>query len=322
MKKQIRILSEKVLNLKDSITTEEATKTSFILPLFQILGYDIFNPNELGAEIISDIGAKKGEKVDYVLYKDKNPIIIIECKKHSEDLNSHVNQLIRYYHTSKVKFSLLTNGLEYRFFTDLEETNIMDSNPFFSFNIANFTESDLDTLILFSKNVFNLTDITTVAENLKYLSKIKNVVLSELDSPSKEFCELLIRKVYDGRITSKVMESYTKLITTALCELFPKEISIKEDSGVITTEEELNFYKRIIDTFPEYSKQLSYKDFKGHFSIIMNGSSRQVVAKAQFNGKKKYVILFKGDEEIRKEYTELTTEDLDNILNKILEFKN
>lgn len=323
MKKQIRILSEKILKLKETINTEEATKTSFILPLFQILGYDIFNPQELAAEVISDIGSKKGEKVDYVLFKDKSPIIVVECKKWSEDLNSHINQLIRYYHTSKVKFGLLTNGIEYRFFTDLEQSNIMDQEPFFKFNILDFTENDLDTLILFSKNSFTEKNIISTAENLKYLSKIKNVILNELQNPSKEFSDLLIRKIYGGRITTKVFESYSSLINKALEELFPKE-SIEEEKGssIITTDEELTFYNFIIKEFPEYTPQLSYKDFKGHFSVIINGSSRQCVAKAHFNGKKKYIVLFDGDNEIKKEYVELTSDDLALILKKIEQFNN
>lgn len=321
MKKQIRILSEKILKLKETINTEEATKTAFILPLFQILGYDIFNPQELAAEVISDIGGKKGEKVDYVLFKDKSPIIIVECKKWGEDLNSHINQLIRYYHTSKVKFGLLTNGIEYRFFTDLDKSNVMDQEPFFIFNILNFTENDLDILLLFCKNAFAEKNIISAAEELKYLSKIKNVILSELQSPSKEFSDLLIRKIYDGRVTTKIFESYNNLINKALGELFQKEVIEEEKcSSIITTEEEIAFYNKIVESFPNYSTRLSYKDFKGHFSVIVEGYSRRCVAKAHFNGKKKYIVLFDGDNEIKKEYIELTGDDLLLISKKIEEY--
>jgi len=322
MKKQIRVLSEKILKLQNDIKTEEATKTSFILPLLQILGYDIFNPQELMAEAVSDIGAKKGEKVDYLLCKDKSPILIIECKKWTENLNSHVSQLVRYFHTSKSKFSLLTNGIEYQFFSDLDQPNIMDTIPFFTFNLLNFNESDLDNLILFSKSSFSEPTITELAESLKYLSKIKNVILKELSEPSKEFSELIIRQVYSGRLTAKTFTSYNNLILKSLSELFPKENVVSEEieSGVVTTDEELAFYNEIIDKFPEYKNDLSYKDFKGHFSILFKGHTRQCVAKALFNTKKKYYILFSEDGEIKQEFKGITDEDLLLIRNKIEEF--
>ena len=34
----------RIPKLKESISTEEATKTSLIMPFFQLLGYDVFNP--------------------------------------------------------------------------------------------------------------------------------------------------------------------------------------------------------------------------------------------------------------------------------------
>lgn len=58
----IKQLSQRIATLKDSIQTEEATKTSFVMPFFQALGYDIFNPMEFCHEYTADVGIKKGEK--------------------------------------------------------------------------------------------------------------------------------------------------------------------------------------------------------------------------------------------------------------------
>lgn len=314
---QIRILSEKIVSLKETITTEEATKTSFVLPLLQILGYDIFNPKELLPECVSDIGGKKGEKVDYLLYKDNNPILIIECKKWSEDLNLHINQLIRYYHTSKVKFGLLTNGLEYHFFTDLDQANIMDTVPFFSFNILKFSDSDVNNFIKFSKKSYDIDSIILMAENLKYLSKCKNIILKELHSPSNEFIKLISKQIYSGRFTQNINDKFKNLINTALIELFPPVINVEEEkSKIITTEEELELYNEILACLPEYKHILSYKDFKGHFSIILNNSTRQCILKALFNTKKKYVILIDGENELKLEY------NVDLIINSLPIIKN
>lgn len=72
---QLKQFSKRVDTLKDSIQTEEATKTAIIMPFFSMLGYDVFNPQEFVPEYTADVGIKKGEKVDYAIMKDDTPVI-------------------------------------------------------------------------------------------------------------------------------------------------------------------------------------------------------------------------------------------------------
>ena len=134
-------LARRVANLKNSIATEEATKNAFIMPFIQMLGYDVFNPMEVIPEMDCDIAKKKGEKIDYAIMKDGEPIMLIECKHWAQDLNLHDNQLQRYYVASKAKFGVLTNGIVYRFYTDLDNLNIMDNTPFLEVDFENLKES-------------------------------------------------------------------------------------------------------------------------------------------------------------------------------------
>lgn len=127
----IKQFSERVSMLKDTVSTEEATKMSLVVPLFQLLGYDVFNPSEFCPEYIADVGIKKGEKVDYAILENGQPIILVECKSCSEQLDKHSSQLFRYSDFS-AKFGILTNGVISRFYTDLEESNKMDLVPFWS----------------------------------------------------------------------------------------------------------------------------------------------------------------------------------------------
>lgn len=306
-RQQIRLLSEEVLSQKSIILTEQATKNSFILPFIQHLEYNIFDSRELLAEAVSDIGSKKGEKVDYQIIKDGNPIFIMECKKWSENLDNHKNQLIRYFHTSKVRIAILTNGLEYRFFTDLEQPNILDPEPFFTFDILNFTDTDLDNLDFFTKSKYTQESILHHALKLKYIFKIKNSLAQELNSPSKEFTTLFMQRVYTGEITDKMYIEFAGIIKAALKEfLLEGEIDpITEDEAkVITTEEELAFFTNVVDLVPQHSNILTFKDYVGHFSVLVNGNQRQCVCKALFNKKKKYILVFAGDgHEIKMPFT-------------------
>ena len=118
LKTKLEQLHQRVDNLKEQIQTEEATKNAFIMPFIQILGYDIFNPIEVIPEFVCDIGTKKGEKVDYMIMKDGEPILVIECKHWRENADAHNSQLLRYYHVSKARFGILTNGIIYNFYTE------------------------------------------------------------------------------------------------------------------------------------------------------------------------------------------------------------
>ena len=63
---QLNNCSNRTQQLKSQLITEESTKTSLIMPFFQMLGYDIFNPLEFCPEYTADVGIKKGEKVIFL----------------------------------------------------------------------------------------------------------------------------------------------------------------------------------------------------------------------------------------------------------------
>jgi hypothetical protein len=137
---ELKQFSKIVETRKESIQTEEATKTSVIMPFFSLLGYDVFDPNEFSPEYVADVGIKKGEKVDYAILKDGKPLILIEAKSINEQLQKHDSQLFRYFGTSKAKFAILTNGQIYQFFTDLEASNRMDEKPFLEIDLLDIKE--------------------------------------------------------------------------------------------------------------------------------------------------------------------------------------
>ena len=116
LKTKLEQLYSRVESLKDQIKTEEATKNAFIMPFLQILGYDVFNPTEVIPEFVADIGTKKGEKVDYVIKKDDQVILIVECKHWKDNVEAYTSQLHRYYHVTDTRFAIITNGIVYNFF--------------------------------------------------------------------------------------------------------------------------------------------------------------------------------------------------------------
>lgn len=344
-KDQIKIIGERVVKLKEQITTEEATKNAFIMPFIQSLGYDVFNPTEVVPEFTCDIGMKKGEKIDYAIFKDEVPIILVECKHWEQDLNLHDNQLLRYFHVSKAKFGLLTNGIIYRFYSDLVEANKMDEKPFLEFNITEIKDNQIEELKKFHKSYFDAESIVNTASELKYSSELKQLISQELNSPSPEFVKYFAKQVYPSIITAKVLEQFTNLtkksaqilisdlITDRLNSALNKEkettteketaitIEKKEtESKVETTEEEIEGFL-IIKTILRKKidvKRIVYRDAKSYFAILLDDNNRKTICRLYLNGSKKYfVILDESKKEVKNEIE--TLDDLFDFSEKLFE---
>lgn len=224
---QIKTLSSRIERIKDNVQTEEATKTSLIMPLIQALGYDIFNPEELVPEFIADVGIKKGEKIDYAIMENGNPVILIEAKSVHEKLLKHDSQLFRYFGTTKAKFAILTNGIEYKFFTDLEEPNKMDEKPFFIFNLLEIRENHFLELAKFRKNFFNVENVLTTASELKYTNEIKKFLTQQWDEPNEDFIKFVLSDIYQGVKTKKVIDNFRDIVRKSLNQFVNEKVNDK-----------------------------------------------------------------------------------------------
>lgn len=232
-KDQILQLAERIQKQKDSIATEEATKTAFIMPMIAALGYDVFNPFEVIPELDCDLIKKKGEKIDYAIMKDESPIILIECKHCKQNLNLHDTQLQKYFVASKARFGVLTNGIEYRFYTDLEKINIMDEKPFLIVDMLELSDADIEQLKKFHKSYYNEEDVLSTANELKYTTEIKSILNNEFSSPTPEFIRFFARQAYtSGQITSKVIDMFTPLVKKSISSIINDIISDRLNTAI------------------------------------------------------------------------------------------
>ena len=196
MKNSIKTLAERIIQTQSVIMTEEATKNAYIMPFFQLLGYDVFNPLEFIPEYTADVGIKKGEKVDYAIVLNDQPAILVECKTCGNELCvDNESQLLRYFHTSKAKFGILTNGIVYKFFTDLAEANKMDMRPFLEINILEYDKINYSELEKFSKANFDAENIRRTADLLKCSNSIKQILNEEFTEPSDELLRIIFARM-------------------------------------------------------------------------------------------------------------------------------
>jgi len=333
---RIKEIATRIPKQISHIQTEEATKNAFVMPFIGALGYDVFNPLEVIPEFTADTGSKKGEKVDYVVKKDNDIIILIECKWSGAELHiNHASQLYRYFSVTEARFAILTNGINYQFYSDIDEPNKMDSKPFFEFNVLHFEDHQINELKKFTKSAFSLDDILTTASTLKYTSAIKKILEEELQSPSEPFVRFFASRIYDGRITQSVMEQFTQIVKVARNQFINERLNERlksalsanesanntepeknaigaenESSEIETTQEERDGYnvvkailREVIDV-----RRVHMRDAKSYCAILLDDNNRKPICRLHFNYKQKYIGVFSGKNEER-----LEIDDVDDI---------
>lgn len=217
-KDQLMQLSDKIDKQKDNIATEEATKTSFIMPMIAALGYDVFNPFEVVPEMDCDL-TKRGDKIDYAIMKDDTPILLIECKHCKQNLDLHSTQLAKYYAASNARFGVLTNGIEYRFYADLEKQNIMDEKPFLVVNMIDLSDTDIEQLKKFHKSYYNEQEILSTAQELQITIQVKELLNKNFQNPDDEFTRYFVRCINDWKSNAKMIEQYRPIVKKSIASV-------------------------------------------------------------------------------------------------------
>lgn len=324
---KLAAMAKKVRQDKAAVQTEEATKTSLIMPFIAtVLGYDVFNLNEVVPEFIADVGLKKGEKIDYAILRDGQVQMLIECKKVGEPLSlENASQLFRYFHVTTARIACLTNGEEYRFYTDLDAPNKMDEKPFLVLDLSDIDDAIVPELSKLSKEVFDLESVISSAGELKYVSAIKREIATQRKEPTEDFVRVFTSRVYEGRITSRVSEQFSTLVSKSFSQYISDQVNERlkaalgnqnfpqaadtelptpeasthlspeavDNSGIETTLEEMEAYhivRAIICSTIEVQR-IHSRDAKSYFSVLIDNSNRKPVCRLHFNGGTKYLGL-------------------------------
>lgn len=232
-KDDFRAFRNKVQQYSDKFDTmtEEATKNAIIMPFLVLLGYDVFDPEEIIPEYTCDVAGKKGEKIDYVILHDGEPTVLIEAKRAGLKLQKQQQgQLYRYFSTNRCRLAVLTNGITYSFFSDINAPNVMDDEPFLSFNILEDDEElFLSSLEQFHKSVFNVKDILSKAVFLKYLKVVEQTLRQDLINPSDELVKYFLSRpeIKTGnRITAQMIDKHRAATREAMLKVMGAVISV------------------------------------------------------------------------------------------------
>lgn len=326
---QIQTLANRIPKMIDHLQTEEATKHSLVMPFLAALGYNIFDPTEVVPEFTADVGTKKGEKVDYAILRDGQPIMLVECKAAQTTLgDKHDSQLYRYFSVTHARIAVLTNGIIYKFFADLNEPNKMDEHPFLEVDLLAIRESQIPALKRFTKLAFDIDGMLTAASELMYTKAIKQLFDAQLAEPSEDFVRFFISEVYRGRATKGIKDQFARLTKRALNEYIRERLNDRlksaleggappeteesavekddgktNDDGIETTDEEIegfNIVRAILAETVDVSR-IHMRDTKSYCGILLDDNNRKPICRLRFNAaSKKYLGLFNADKNEEK----------------------
>lgn len=308
----VRAHAKRVSELRDIVINEESTKTSLIMPFFQLLGYDPSDPRVVIPEYYSDFGEKKECRVDFAIKRGGDIVIIVEAKRVGDALDgAREAQLQKYFQNLlSVKIAVLTDGVVYKFFTDLENVNVMDKKPFMTFDFSHIEEGLISELQRLCNDCFDTDRALSAAQELKYLGQLKKLVSDEMGTPSDEMVRLFAKQVYEGKLTNTVVEAFRERLKMAFehhvgsvinarlenakqpsiavssqSDDEPKPETQEEDSRIITTPEEIEGYhivraimSQIVD--PE---KVVMRDTISYCGILFENNNRKPICRLHFN---------------------------------------
>lgn len=321
-----------------NLATEEATKQALVLPLLQTLGYDVFDPEQVVPEFTADYGLRNAEKVDYAILRDGNPVMLIECKKVGDPLDvARASQLARYFAMTPARIGILTDGIVYKFFSDLDAENMMDADPFLEIDITNMDQRDIQALGCFAKNTFDLDEARSTASNMKHIAGMKSYLAQMYSQPDEDFVRLLTRRVFSGPLVQSRMEYFTGVTKLAFHEFVNDLISdtlrratdivssgsnpadepepsqqetevndLPQDDtkGIFTTVEELQGYelvKAIVSDVVDPDRVV-IRDTKSYCGILLDDNNRKPICRLHFNvqNRKGLSIFGTGRDDMRR----------------------
>lgn len=293
---------EHVKNAGVHCATEETTKQALILPLLGILGFSPYDPTRVKAEYGADFpGAKASERVDYALFSGGLPVMFVEAKAFAQELTNHCPQLSCYYNaTPEVTVAAITNGREWRFFTDLVNKNIMDREPFLTVHFDAPREDAAEQLERFHHDTFQPEALRALAEESIYMAAFKAAISGILRECDVDFVKYIagranIQRTFTSRFLESVQplvkhalaQSVSALVATSLSEperrlaseetealLADNEAIVDADNErIVTTGDERRLYDIALDILP--GEDLQWRDTESYFAVVYGNRSNR-----------------------------------------------
>lgn len=311
--------AEHIKKVAEHCTTEETTKQALILPMLDILGFNAYDPTKVQAEYRAEYrGVKSTDRIDYALMLNGEPVAFIEAKSYGEELSNHEGQLERYFNSAtNVLIAAITNGVEWRFFTDLNEKNTMDEDPFLVVDFSKLEESQISRLYHFRRDGFKPDHLKEIAEESVYLNLFTDTIRNNLREPGIEFLRFIarqseIRRQLNAGFLESIAPIVKRAVGSAISDMVVSGLSAKQEPEkqehivevdiyadqvdadnpkIITTYQERQIYDFTKSLLPEVEDRLISRDTESYFTVLYDGKTNRWLFRYYGDRKEPIIVL-------------------------------
>ena len=295
-------------------------------------------------EFGADIADRKGQRVDIALLgEDGKPRVLIEVKACTDKLGSDpLVQLKGYFPHTPARVCILTNGLIYKFYSEKHDDNKvnLDSEPFLEIDLLKYAQNtvieddSIKHLQKFRKKEFDVDEVLSAAEDLKYTNAIKEFFKRQLDAPEEEFVKVVLKSLPFDTMKRNKGEKYGPHVKKALNEIIgervlkrlavaedleqsppvettnaqKEELDIESPSEVLPTKEELECYyivKAILAKTVDLSRVTQEKG-KRVFSIRLDGNIKKPICRLTIAARSRFIEIPEGDKWAKYEFQDVS----------------
>ena len=156
LRNSLRELSARIAEQRDEVQTEEATKRTFVLPFLAALGYNVYDPTQVTWGLGTDGESPQGKTVDYTIWSDGQPIMVIECRHHDTDLAAGRRRCWRIPLAAQGPRSACSRTAWRTSSTPTrKEAGVMDAEPFWTYDVLDSDDEAVEQLKNFARTSFD-----------------------------------------------------------------------------------------------------------------------------------------------------------------------
>jgi len=292
---QLAKFAEKTSKKATQAQGTDAIKTSLVLPFFDFLGYDVFDP----ADVVAKPAVEQLLEPDYILCVENVPVLACCCSSQtiSADSNFRLQEL---YEKSEAKVVVVTDGLNYFFFADLLSPGILDAVPFLKLDLLDnetWSEDTLSYLNALAKETLNLRifdeerqrQLTNVlqADFAAFLEEPSDVIT---DFFSRHFVSSVTYDAQRSQVRDLIAEEFKKFInSTRLGISYEDSLSMQFPGDESLSSEALEliiFYRAQLKDVIKPSR-LTWRDVQSYSSLLLDDNSRKPICRLSIANPKK-----------------------------------
>jgi len=194
---------------------EYPTRTIFIDPMLQALGWDVRDPDDVELEFPTI----DGKSVDYALKINNKPILFIEAKPLNDQLDDvkSITQVVGYAANAGVEWCILTNGIKYKVYKTSEKAEApkkllfeisLDPKETEGMKIQQIAEQ----FSRFSRDSIARGVLDEIGEQIFTISKVRKALDKIYMDPPNSFIKLIRESVGDENIKPAQIEKALKML--------------------------------------------------------------------------------------------------------------